>query len=174
MGRDSKSEDPVFILAREAAQRADEATERAASGPVGNARDAQGRTGHAYQAEAAEANRQAASWMRRAALKGMPNAQEQAERYSERAERHADQVPVALGGRQDATLEYLASIGLRELEETLRVQPPPGVSGEEISALIQKHRQPLAIEARANASRVGRRPVYQGLDLHQQRARSLN
>lgn len=144
MGRDSKSEDPVFILAREAAQRADEATERAASGPVGNARDAQGRTGHAYQSEAAEANRHAASWMRRAALKGMPNAQEQAARYSERAERHTDQVPVALGGRQDATLEYLASIGLRELEETLRIQPPPGVSGEEISALIQKHRQPLS------------------------------
>lgn len=144
MGRESKVEDPVFVLAIEAARKADEATERADRGPVGNARDAQGRTGHAYQAEAAERNRQAASWMRRAALKGMPNAKERAEHYSQRADRHTDQVPVALGGRQDATLECLASLGLRELEETLRAQPPPGVSGEEISALIQKHRQPLS------------------------------
>ncbi len=144
MRRNSKVEDPVFILAREAARRADEATERADKGPAGNARDAQGRMGHAYQAEASEANRQAASWMRKAALKGMPNAKEQAEHYSQRAERHTDQVPVALGGRQDATLEYLASVGLRELEETLRSQPLPGVSSDEISALIQKHSQPLS------------------------------
>ena len=144
MRRNSKVEDPVFILAREAARRADEATERADKGPAGNARDAQGRMGHAYQAEAAEANRQAASWMRKAALKGMPNAKEQAEHYSQKAERHTDQVPIALGGRQDAMLEHLASVGLREHEETLRSQPLPGVSSDEISALIQKHRQPLS------------------------------
>lgn len=144
MRRDSPSEDPTFILVREAARKADETTERADKGPKGDARDAHGRTGYAYQSEAAEANRQAASWMRRAVLKGMPNAQELAERYLQQAERHIDQIPVALGDRLDATLDYLASLGLRELEDLLRAQPPPGVSREEISAWFQKHRVRLS------------------------------
>lgn len=144
MRRESPSEDPTFILAREAARKADEATERANKGPKGDARDAHGRTGHAYQSEAADANREAARWMRRSALKGMPNAQELAERYSQQADRHLDQVPVALGGRLDATPDYLASLGLRELEDLLRAQPPPGVSREEIAGWFQTHRARLS------------------------------
>lgn len=46
--------------------------------------------------------------------------------------------------KKDGDIEQLASLGLRELEDLLRAQPPPGVSGEEISAWIEKYRARLS------------------------------
>lgn len=45
----------------------------------------------------------------------------------------------------EGDLRYqVASLGLRELEDLLRAEPPPGVSADEITAMIRKHRPQLS------------------------------